>query len=291
MHLNYSFQIFAWIASMFYAVEVVGTKLLSKYEIKNPWLLNFGYSGLVMVFTIPLALYFHAGLPQFWGNIIWAGVFWAIANIFYIFAIYRFDITTLSPLFNLRIAFTVILAVLLLSEKLSAMQLVFIGLMFFGGILVTMDEKVSWRSLFNWKALLTVLAMLLAFSIDAVFIKKAITQNNYWVVTLWTPIIAQFLFCFTLPKFAGGIRGINRKQGWFIFLVGLLDFLGTLAANKAYEKNVSISSSIIALPLSAVLAYILSLFAPKLLEKHTAKVYAARFAGTVLIIWAAIKLG
>jgi drug/metabolite transporter (DMT)-like permease len=290
MNLNLPFQIFAWIASIFFAVEVVGTKLLSKYEIKNPWLLNFGYSGLVMVFTVPLALYFHAGLPIFWGNVVWAGIFWAIANICYIFALYRFDVTTLSPLFNVRIVFTVILSVLLLSEKLNALQLIFIGAMFLGGVLVAMDEKISWRSVLNLKSSLILLAMWLAFSLDAVFIKKAIGQNGYWTVTLWMPIIAQILFCFTLPKFAGGIKKVTSKQGWLIFLIGVLDFFGTLAANKAYQTNVSISSSIISLPLSSVLAFTLFLAVPKLLEKHTTKVYAARFVGTVLIILAAIKL-
>ncbi len=288
--LNLPFQIFAWFASIVYAVEVVGTKLLSKHEIKNPWLLNFGYSGLVMVFTIPLALYFHAGLPLHWGNVIWAGIFWAIANICYIFALYRFDVTSLSPLFNIRIVFTVILSALLLAEKLSALQFVFIGSMFVGGFLVTADERISWRSMQDWKSFLILLAMWLGFSLDAVFIKKAIGQNGYWTVTLWMPVIAQILFCLTLPRFAREVKVITSKQGWMIFLIGVLDFLGTLAGNKAYQTNVSISSSIIALPLSAVFAFILALIYPKLLEKHTAKVYAARFAGIALIIWAAIKL-
>lgn len=62
------FQIFAWIALVFYAFEVIGTKLLSKYEIKNPWLMNFAWSFLVLAMIIPLSIYYHAGMPSNWST-------------------------------------------------------------------------------------------------------------------------------------------------------------------------------------------------------------------------------
>jgi drug/metabolite transporter (DMT)-like permease len=289
MNFPFPFQIFAWIASVVYAVEVVGTKLLSRHEIKNPWLLNFAYSGLVLVLTMPLALHYHAGFPARWTNVILAGIFWALANVFYILALYKLDLTTLSPLFNVRTGFAVLLAVLFLGEKISSLQAVLIALMFCGGVLVTLDERMSWRSLTSRGTLLAVLVMF-AFTMDAVFIKKAIADEGFWTVTLWMPIIAQALFCLTLPRFASEVRRIGAKPWLFILFVALFDFIGNLAANRAYEKNVSISSAIITLPLSGVMAFILSLLVPKFLEKHTAKVYAARLIGTALIIWAGIKL-
>lgn len=212
-----------------------------------------------------------------------------LANIFWILALYELDITTMTPLYNMRTVFAVLFGVLLLAEKLSAFQLVLIALMICGGVLVSLDERMSWRSMLS-KGSVLVLAGMLVFTMDAVFIKKAIAQNGFWATTLWSLVIAQIFFCFTLPKFAGEIKKFSKKQGLFVFCVAIFDLIGTLAANRAYKDNVSISSAIISLPLSAVFAFILSLMYPKLLEKHPAKVYLARFAGLVLIVWAAIKL-
>jgi drug/metabolite transporter (DMT)-like permease len=289
MHFNFPFQIFAWVASLSYALEVVATKLLSKHEIKNPWLLNFAYSGLVLIFTVPPALHFHAGLPSHWGNIVWAGVFWALANIFYIFTLYELDITTATPLFNARIVFTVILAELLLKEWLSPSQLIFVALVLVGGVLVSLDERLSRRSMFGRGTVYAVLAML-AFSVDAIFINRAIAQSGFWTVTLWSAILAQALFCLTLPRFAFEAGFVAGRQWAYILCVAIFDLIGILAANRAYAQNVSISSAIITLPLSALLAFILSLAVPKFLEKHTLKVYLIRLAGAALMVYAGIKL-
>ncbi len=66
--------------------------------------------------------------------------------------------------------------------------------------------------------------------------------------------------------------------------------LGTIAVNKAYQTNISITSVIISVPLSMIAAYVLSIFAPRLLEKHTQKVYLVRFAAAALMIVGAIQL-
>ena len=65
---------------------------------------------------------------------------------------------------------------------------------------------------------------------------------------------------------------------------------GTLAANKAYAVNVSISSVITALPISMIMVFVLSIFAPKLLEKHPVKVYAVRFAAAAVMFLASLGL-
>lgn len=287
--MHFSFQIFAWAASLAYALEVVATKLLSKHEIKNPWLLNFAYSGLVLILTVPLAVYFHAGLPAHWESVILAGVFWALANIFYIFTLYKLDVSTATPLFNFRIVFTVILAELLLKEWVSPAQLWLIALVLVGGVLVTLDERLSRRSMLSWGTAFAVLAML-AFSIDAIFINRSIAENGFWTVTLWSVVIAQILFCLTLPKFSAEVKTVANRQWLFILCVAIFDLVGVLAANRAYAKNVSISSAIITLPLSAVLVFIVSLIAPKFLEKHTIKIYLIRFAGAALMVYAGIRL-
>ena len=69
----------------------------------------------------------------------------------------------------------------------------------------------------------------------------------------------------------------------------LLTF-GMFAANRAFAVNVGISSAIMTVPLSMIFAVLFSVFAPKLLEKHTMKVYALRFAAAAIMIFAALRL-
>jgi ABC-type Na+ efflux pump permease subunit len=65
---------------------------------------------------------------------------------------------------------------------------------------------------------------------------------------------------------------------------------GMLAANAAYAGNVGIASTVISLPFSMVIAFALSIFVPKLLEKHTMKIYAIRFSAAAVMIFSALKL-
>jgi hypothetical protein len=66
--------------------------------------------------------------------------------------------------------------------------------------------------------------------------------------------------------------------------------IGILTSNKSYTDNVTISSAIISLPMSMIMAFLFSIFAPNLLEKHTLKVYAIRFTAAAIMIISALKL-
>ncbi len=287
-HIN--FQTFAWFASIVYALEVVTTKFMSKHGIKNPWLLNFFLMGFTLLLTIPFGIYYHAaGLPAHFLNVFWAGIFWGLASILYVLALYRMDVSSLSPLYNIRTAFAIILAALFLAERLSVLQFILIAFMFFGGILVTLDERMSWRSIFTWGGFFAMLDML-ALALMAVFIKKSIVEIGFWPATLWMFIIGQLLFCLTLPLFFKEIKNLLARDWALLLLIAVLDLIATLAANKAYTYNVSITAAIISIPISSVIALVFSVFAPKLLEHHPVKVYVVRFLGAALIVYAGIKL-
>lgn len=73
-------------------------------------------------------------------------------------------------------------------------------------------------------------------------------------------------------------------------LLSLLGFLGGLSANKAYQENVTISTAIISLPGSMILAFVLSRIKPKLLEHHTLKVYTIRFLAAAVMFYSALQL-
>ena len=115
-------------------------------------------------------------------------------------------------------------------------------------------------------------------------------QNGFWVTTLWSGIIGQCLLLFTLPLFKSDLRKASLKKYGTTMAIAVLGFLATLSMTAAYAKNVSISSFIIALPISMILAFAFSVFAPKLLEKHPMQVYVVRFVSVAIMLVAVFNL-
>lgn len=284
-----SFIVFAWIASIVYGLMVIVMKLTGKYSIQDPWLFNFLFSLSFLIFTIPPALIGHASVPTHWNTITLTALCYVLSNLFYILALYKVDITTLSPLFNARTAFAVILGAFFLSESLALWQVFLIVIIFTAGIFVAMDEKLSIKSFFRWPIFLAILSMFFL-SLAGVFTKKAIQEESYWTVTLFVPLLSQIMLLVTIPFFIKHIRTISLKPILFLAVIGIFNALGTLAANKAYAQNVGISVVIISLPMSMLMALLLAKFSPQLLERHTLKVYLVRILAAGIMIAGAIRL-
>jgi len=284
-----SYIVFAWLAAFLLGVEGVLGKLISKYAIKNPWVFNFVWNGIILLFTLPIVLANHAGWPREWGNIAIAALFYALSGVFYTWALYLLDVSVLSPLFNFRTVFSVLLGVWLLHQFLTTQQYVLIGVIFIAGLFVSFDEHFKLRSFFRLPILIAMIAMLVI-AAYGIYINKAIATNGLWTTTIWTYAIAQILLAFTWPKFGGDIRKVSKKQLGALAIVSIAGTTGMLAANQAYTGHVGIASTIISLPFSMVMAFLFAIFAPTLLEKHTMKTYAIRFTAAAVMIVAALKL-
>ena len=124
----------------------------------------------------------------------------------------------------------------------------------------------------------------------SIFLKKSIAINDFWTTTLWITLLGQCWLLFTIPLFKKVELAINVKQCLNVAVVAFIGTVGMLAANAAYAKNVSLSTVIISLPLSMIIAFLFSIFAPEFLEKHSLKVYAVRFTAAIIMIIAAINL-
>jgi len=284
-----SFVVYAWLASFFYGLVSVFGKLTSKYAIKNIWLFNFLYALFTLLFTIPLALNNHIGIPSHWGNLTLSALFNTLFIIFYILAIFNLDVSVIRPLFNFRTAFGAILSYLLLQEVLNPNQVLLILTIFFAGIFVAFDEKFSLKSFFHYSILYGVL-MSLFLALDSIYINKAIAETSLWETNLYNPLITIIFLLFTFPLFYKDLIRINLMQVAGVASMALAVAIANILANHAYSENVSISTAIIALPLSLFIVFALSFFAPRLLEKHTLKVYAIRFAAAAVMIISALKL-
>lgn len=283
------FYVFAWIASFFYGIDTIISKLTSKYAFSNPWYFNFLWSLFLLLFIVPFAVINHVGIPKVWDNLLLVSVLSTIAGILYIFILYQLDVSVFSPLFNFRIVFSVLLGALMLGEILTLSQYILICLVFMAGILVCIDEKLKWKSFFRKPILLCMLLMILTAFMN-VFLKKAIAQNGYWEVILWSNALSLLFTCVTIPYFKKEFINTTLKQIGIVVLISLSSTIAALASTAAYAQNVSITSVIIALPISMVMAFVLSVFVPKLLEKHSLRIYAIRFVGAAVMFIAALKL-
>jgi drug/metabolite transporter (DMT)-like permease len=284
-----SFVTFAWIASLVFGLEVLVGKLASKYTITNPWLFNFAWSIFYFAFTIPFALYYGVGFPTHWGSVVIAGMFSALFGVLYIWSMYKLDVSIISPLFNLRTAFAAILGVLMLGEILTPIQWALIMTLFIAGMFVSMDEKLKLRSFFQWPIVVCIGSMFIL-ALMSIYLNIALSENGFWEVTLWYLILTSAFTLPTLPLFVRDVGKTPLKNYAGVALMGSLGALGTFAANRAVAENVSITSAIISIPFSMIFAFALSRIMPKLLEKHTLRIYLVRFAAAAVMIGAALKL-
>lgn len=283
------FYVFAWIAAIAYGCVAITVKLTSKYSIPNPWLFNFLFQLFVLFIMFPIALFNHAGWPMHWESIIFASVFFALFYLLYTMALYRLDVTVFAPLFNFRAIMSVFLAWIFFNEALRADQILLVVLIFIAGLFASIDEKFSISSFFK-PAIAIAVVSVTSLALNNLLIKKAITDNSYWQLLMWQYVFSQVLLLTTFPQFNKDIRKLKLKQVGVVLLVALIFVVGELASTKAYAKNVGISSVIISLPISMIMAFFFSVFAPKLLEKHTLKVYAIRFTAAAIMIISALKL-
>lgn len=283
------FYIFAWVASFIYGVETILIKALSKHSVKNPWLLNYLWAAGSVFFIIPLAFIRKAGFPVRWDIVIYSALANAIFSFTYMIALSKIDVSVFSPLFNFKTVFSVILGFVFLKEILTPIQIFFITILFLTGFFVSMDEKFSIKSFFN-KAVLILLFSALLYAVFSVLINQAVAINGYWTSNLWVSIVNLIFLSLTYPLFKKDIKTLKLAYVLPLVIVVLAETIGNLASIKAFSENVGISSAIISVPFSMLMAIGLSFVWPNLLEKHKIKVYAVRILSASIMIYAALQL-
>ncbi len=283
------FYFFAWIGAVASGLIVITAKLTSKHSISNPWLFNFLLVTVTLFFTIPFAIVFHAGIPRSWTPIFLAAVFSTLFNILWIFSTYSLDVSVLTPLFNFRGVFALLIGTAFLGERLTLQQLFFAVIILIAGIFTSMDEKFSLRSFFKRSIAIGLLTVFFL-AINNAFIKVSLQKNTLWTNNFWIAIFNIFFLIPTVSLFQKDLKRLRIKQILPIGVMGIFSTITEFSANVAYGVNLGITSLIMNTPFSMILAFLFSIFAPKLLEKHSIKVYAIRFTATAVMIIAALKI-
>jgi drug/metabolite transporter (DMT)-like permease len=280
---------FAWLTALLYGISSIIGKIASKHHLNNPWLFNFVWMLLTFVFVVPFAVWFGFGWPGDWGSILILSLANAVASLLYVFCLYRMDMSVLGPIYSLRTPLIVILGVVLFGETIKLTQIFLIGLIFLASIFVSLDERMSLRLIFNRGLGLIILTMLASAAFN-LSVKNASIHNGFWEVVFWSNFLGFLFILPTIPLFQKEACSIKIKRYQGIAWSTVFTTLALLASFRALGSNVGIASAIMCLPLSMIFAIILSFVAPKLLEKHTAKVYAIRICAAAVMVGAAIGL-
>jgi len=280
---------YAWLASVLYALGSVAGKIATNHHIKNPWLYNFMWGFLTILVMTPIALVNHAGLPQDWNSMLWLSLANAVSGTAFILAFYMLDLTALSPLYNIRTGLVVLAGVFLFREVLMPWQWLLMGILLVAGVAINVDERMNIRMFANKRVVFALFAVATSAWFNS-YIKVASMHNGYWEIMLWSNVLAVLMTLVTLPLFYRDLRSVRWSK--YYGLVASTGFFtaGFLAEVKALAENVSISMAIISLPVSMILVIALSLTWPRLLEKHTAKIYAIRLTAAAVMFAAAFGL-
>lgn len=284
-----SYVFFAWTAALTSGLIIVISKLTSKHSISNPWLFNFLWTLVGVILIVPLALMNNASMPTYWIPIIVSAMFGTLFYLFYVLSIYRLDVSTIAPLFNFRSIFAVLLGVFFFRETLSVYQIVLCTVVISAGIFATIDEKINIKSFFNPSVGIALAAMAFL-ALGNTTTKWASQYNDVWTINLWVGIISLAFVSLTFPLFKMDLRKVKIFQLWPVGLMGILQTITNFALTSALAVNVGKTSIIMSIPFSMILAALFSVFAPKLLEKHTAKIYAIRFSAALVMIYGAFQL-
>lgn len=284
-----SYVTFAWLATFIYGVETIIIKLSSKYAIKNPWLFNILWNLLFVVFMIPVYATHPIEIPKVWSSLLIASILSAICCVLFMITTFKLDVSVLSPLYNVKTGLVVLFAWFLLGEKITLYQSFLVCIIIVMGFLVTIDEKFSFRSFFR-KDILVAMGFMILLALYVVFLKKTMVDIGFWNATVWTAVLTLIFLIPTYPKFAKDIKTLTKKQMIPVVLVTGTSTAAYIISNRAYEGNVGITSVIMTFPVSMILAFVMSLIWPTLMEKHLPKIYALRFLAAGVMFWCAIQL-
>lgn len=284
-----SYIAYAWLTSITYGLGSVVGKIATRHHVNNPWLYNIIWWVVTVLCTLPFAIAGGVGLPQDWSSMVVLGISSALSGTLFVLAFYAVDLSILSPLSNLRTPLVALSGVLFLGERLGTGQWALIGIIFLAGTLINLDERMSIRYSLNKKTMLAFLWILSSVWFNSM-IKYASQYNGFWEVSLWSNILGTFIVLPTIPLFWNDLKKTPLSRYHGLTLSTALFTAGFIFSVRALAENIGISIAIISLPLAMIMTMAISAYAPKLLEKHTAKIYIMRTVAAAVMFVAAMGL-
>jgi drug/metabolite transporter (DMT)-like permease len=287
-----TYVFFSFIAACAFAISQILNKLLSKHSIDNKdsmmayfMLTSFSFAILLLPF-VPLAL---PSLDVIKLMAVAISTF-LLGYYFFFSGIYDADASSFAPLFQFQAGLVGLLAFIFLGERFPVQNYLWMGLLLFGALLVSLDEKMTFKSFFN-KGILLILLMQVFHAVSNLFVGFALQQISPVQILFWENVsIGLVLLIFIAIKKPR--MNYSFKQISPMFLSSYVVGIGVIALFKAFAENLTISSVIglLSAPIVFIISIIASRFSPKFLEHHPTKVYVVRGIGLLIILLGAYKI-
>jgi drug/metabolite transporter (DMT)-like permease len=287
--------IFALASAIFFSVAMIINKHILKNVTRDYLLLVFYFSvlGPLAALMIWLAVPFKFPPPDVIPYMVGNTVFYFIAMIVANYTFVRGDVSMLGPLFQTKTLFLVFLAFFLLGESFAPGTYLWILLLVFGGVVVSLDERFDIR-LFFTKFILVVFFSNFLWSMTDIMAKNVLNAMDVWNANAWRMLLMGVMSLTLVPFLKKGKMWLGTKNLLYIISILILaDIAGVGLILMAFELGTVTLSNAFAMmrgPFIIVMIYLISVFKPNLIEEHSKKVYLARLVGSVIMIFAAIQL-
>lgn len=287
-----NYIILSFLAAVSFAIVIVFDKFTSKHAIKERWPLLFYYYLTFIPFIFLIPFFAKIQIPaDSWLTLFFYSLFFFLGNICFFTAIFKTDASVFAPFFQLQAAFVAILAFLFLGERFSLINYLWIGLILAGAILVSLDEKMTFKTFFQ-KYILLIILWQLFHAISNIFAGLALKRMDFWNLTFWSSIVSAVMILIIVPFFAKFKLRASFNQLKPLFVVSFFSFIGANSLFAAFQTNLTISTtiSLLTAPIVLLISIILSKFKPEFIEHHTAKVYLIRVIAVIIILFGALKI-
>lgn len=273
-----------------FSVYNVSQKIVLKYLVDDSFVFSFYYYLFALLFFVPFILMGKVSglnMTQFWPTAL-AGTVRTIMFVTYLWTFKKMDVTVITSMFNLRVILVALAEVVLLGTLFTWGDFGWMVVLIIGGIFLSMDENFNWRSFFTPVMGVFMIVLLLS-TTQYMAIERAMAVTDFWTFNFWGFIFSMvglipFLIWqkknIKLPMKTIGISG----------LVTTTMLAGVLLESKAVAINPTGSSAIFALPGSMMLAMVVGLIKPGLIEDHSWKVYAVRLVSVAVMTVAVWQL-
>ena len=291
-----AFMFLALIAAVFFTFSSFLDKYILSHKLQSADA-YFILQGVASFLLYPLLLFFFSGISipnaDAWLFIAVSGITAAIGLIIYYRLMGSADYSAVSPLMQARILFTIPLSYLLLQEFYGFEVLAFMLVVFAGSVLLTIDEKSTLRTIISKNRVLATGLLICLIWAFANLLSKPVLQTLSAENFIFWRNVSSFAVVVALLPFLlkGRARDVlvqdSRKALPYIILLLLVAFAGMQFMFYAMKYSVSITESLLGVIglMAIALAFILSRINPKIIaEKHSAKIYALRALGALLIL-------
>jgi len=283
--------ILAVVVSFIYAIVAIVDKIAISREIRDPIFATFIFS--FATFVSFGSVYFFKDVflsPELVLILLGTGLVSSLGVYFYYSVLEKEEVSSYIPMLSTSPIFVLILAFILLGEKLGAFQYLGILVIVVGALVLSLNEhKIRFNKMF-W----IIFGSVFLFSLVDVAIKFVTLSSLIWPVLFWIGIgqgfVAIVLFAFHHPK----IRSRERKGLEHLIIANIL----TVVAWSLYLVAISLGSVTLIRALTRIsilfvflMATGLTVFYPKVLkEKISKKIVIQKFIGIAIIISGAVMV-